>query len=499
MSRLGAARAQLSRLSVRARVAIAAALAVGLAVLVTAGAAYLTVRNQLLDEMDKSLVDRAQSAVSGPLADPTRLVQVPAEALGAGDLRIALLRANGDAFVAQGENSAPPLGAAELRVARGTDDESLRTATLDGVRYRVAAVPAGPNLALIMAQKTAPTERTLSRLGLITLIAGAVGIGVAAWAGYAIARTALRPVRRLTDAAEHVAQTQELDPIPVVGHDELARLTQSFNAMLLALGDAQDRQRRLVADAGHELRTPLTSLRTNLDLLAQSDARGGLDATERSHLLSDVQAQIEEMSALVTDLIELSREDSPAEAVAPLDLADVVRSAISRVRRRGPDVSYSVDLRPWAVEGDAQLLERAVINLVDNARKWSPPGGIVTVRLRDGELTVADNGPGISDEDLPHVFERFYRSTEARAQSGSGLGLAIVKQAAQRHGGTVTAGRSESGGALLTLRLPAMPAPGDDAAPTSPNGDLGDNDAPTGSSSAPLGVLSVSSQPRPKE
>ena len=495
MSRFTVISTQLSKLSLRARVAIAAALAVGLAVLVTAGAAYLTVRNQLLDEMDSSLMARAHAAADGPLADRALLAQIPAEALGAADLRIAILTADGQRISA----SPPPLGDAELQVARGTDNESLRTATLDGVRYRVAAVQSAPGVALVMAQKTAPTERTLGRLGLITLIAGAVGIGVAAWAGYAIARTALRPVRRITDAAEHVARTQELTPIPVVGHDELARLTQSFNAMLLALGDAQDRQRRLVADAGHELRTPLTSLRTNLDLLAQSDERGGLDATERSHLLADVRAQIEEMSALVTDLIELSREDSPAEAVAPLDLADVVRSAISRVRRRGADVSYSVDLRPWAVEGDAQLLERAVINLLDNARKWSPPGGVVSVRLRDGELTVADNGPGISDEDLPHVFERFYRSTEARAQSGSGLGLAIVKQAAQRHGGTVTAARSASGGALLTLRLPAMPMGTHDVAPTSPEGDLGDTDAPTGSSSTPLGVLSVSSQPRPKE
>ncbi len=493
MTRFRAIPASLSKLSLRARVAIAAALAVGLAVLVTAGAAYLAVRAQLLDEMDRSLVDRAQAAVSGPLADPARLVQVPAEALGAGDLRIAVVRGNGEAFSAEGANSAPPLGESELRVARGVDDESLRTATLDGDRYRVAAVPAGPGLALVMAQRTAPTDRILGQLGLITVIAGTVGIGVAAWAGYAIARTALRPVRRLTAAAERVAQTQELDPIPVVGHDELASLTRSFNAMLLALREAQDRQRRLIADAGHELRTPLTSLRTNLDLLVQSDAGGGLDATDRAHLLADVRAQIEEMSALVTDLVELSREDIPAEGTAPLDLADVTRSAVTRARLRGPDVTYSVDLRPWPVEGDVQLLERAVLNLLDNARKWSPPGGVVTVRLRDGELTVADEGPGIADEDLPHVFERFYRSTQARSEPGSGLGLAIVKQAAQRHGGTVTAGRADSGGALMTLRLPALAPAAEETAPTQ-NGN-----AEPPRSSTPLGVLSASSQNRPED
>jgi two-component system sensor histidine kinase MprB len=270
----------------------------------------------------------------------------------------------------------------------------------------------------------------------------------------------------------------------VVGTDELARLSQSFNAMLAALAEAQARQRQLVADAGHELRTPLTSLRTNLDLLAQSDAVGGLDPTERVALLADVRAQLEELSTLVTDLIELSRDDIPQQAREPLDLADVTRRAAERVRRRAPDVTISLDLRPWVLDGDAQLLERAVTNLLDNAAKWSPPGGVVEVRLRDGRLAVTDEGAGIAEEDLPHIFERFYRSREARGEPGSGLGLAIVQQAALRHGGTVVAENVESPtgkrGARLTLRLP---------------GSLGA--APD--SWEPLGSLSGTSQPAKRE
>jgi two-component system sensor histidine kinase MprB len=170
---------------------------------------------------------------------------------------------------------------------------------------------------------------------------------------------------------------------------------------------------------------------------------------------------------LVADLVELARDDPPDRPVEVLDLADVVRSALERVRRRAPDLTFSADLRPWRTTGDRQQLERAVLNLLDNAAKWSPRGGVVTVVLRDGELSVCDEGPGIDDADLPHVFERFWRSPEARAQPGSGLGLAIVAQAAHRHGGSVQAGRAAGGGACLRLRLPAA-----DAAPAEPSGVL---------------------------
>jgi two-component system, OmpR family, sensor histidine kinase MprB len=468
-----------SRLSLRARVALLAALGVGLAIALTAAGAYLTVRDALLDQVDRSLLARAEEAVTTPLTDPDRLVAIPAGAFG--DLKIAILLADGTAVYAGNDPVPGLLGDDELAVARRQSAENVRTTTVDGTRYRVVAVPARGGLALVIAEPTAATDATLQRLGLVTLAIGFAGILIAAWVGSAVARTALTPVRRLTAAAEHVAETKELTPIPVVGTDELARLSQSFNAMLGALAEAQARQRQLVADAGHELRTPLTSLRTNLDLLAQSDAVGGLDPTERLALLADVRAQLEELSTLVTDLIELSRDDIPQLAREPLDLADVTRRAAERVRRRAPDVTISLDLRPWMLDGDAQLLERAMTNLLDNATKWSAPGGVVQVQLRNGELSVTDEGVGIAEEDLPHIFERFYRSSEARGEPGSGLGLAIVQQAAHRHGGTVTAENvappTGNRGARLTLRLPGTP--GDTAT----------------DSWEPLGSLSGTSQP----
>ena len=452
-------RERIGRLPLRRRVAALAAIGVGLAVLLTAIAAYATVRVQLTQSVDDNLLDRAHAAVSSPLGDPSTLSRIPSDAFLAADLRVALLSADNVARSPEGPRSAPPLGDQELAVARGQDDQSVRTARIDGESYRVVAVPAGPGLALVLGQPTETVDRVLGTLGWVSLVAGLGGIALAAWAGASIARTGLRPVERLTAAAEHVAETGQLDPIDVEGEDEIARLAHAFNAMLAALDEARLRQRRLIADTGHELRTPLTSLRTNIDLLAQSEREGGLDPAEKAGLIGDVRAQLEELSTLVTDLMELAREDPPDADRDMLDLADVVRDALARVRRRAPEVTFSADLRPWTVEGDPSLLSRAVTNLLDNAANWSPRPGTVHVRLREGVLQVSDEGPGIADADLPHVFERFYRSTEARGQPGSGLGLAIVRAAAERHGGTVTAGRSEHGGARLTMTVPGS-APG---------------------------------------
>ncbi|PSL03666.1 two-component system sensor histidine kinase MprB [Haloactinopolyspora alba] len=442
------------RLSLRTRVGALAAFGVGLAVTLTALAAYLTVSAQLTDSVDESLLDRAEQAVSTPFGDPAMLVQQPAEAILAADLRIGLLRADGQPFAAN-EASTPPMGDPELAVAKGRSAESVRTVELDGGSFRVVAVPAAPDFALVLAQPTEQTEEVLARLRTVSIIAGGVGIVLAAWAGMSIARGGLRPVRRLTDAAEHVAETGELEPIEVTGSDEIARLAHAFNAMLVALREARLRQSRLVADAGHELKTPLTSMRTNLDLLAQSEASGGMSADDRAQLITDTRAQAVELTQLVGDLVELSREDPPAAAAERIDLADVVRDALERVRRRAPDVAFSADLHSSPVDGDATQLERAATNLLDNAAKFSPPHGTVTVTLRDGALDVSDEGPGIAETDVDRVFDRFYRSTEARGLPGSGLGLAIVKATAERHGGSVDAGRSPSGGARLTMRLPA--------------------------------------------
>jgi two-component system sensor histidine kinase MprB len=292
------------------------------------------------------------------------------------------------------------------------------------------------------------------------LLFGIAGMIIAGLAGWAVARNGLRPVRRLTASVEDIARTQRLDPIPIEGSDEVARLSQSFNQMLHALSASQHRQRQLVADAGHELRTPLTSLRTNLDLLVQADASSGFSPESRAELLSDVRAQIGEMTTLIGDLVELARDEPVPPTVEPVELTAVLGQAVARVRRRA-DVEFDVHTAPWWVTGDADALERAITNLLDNAAKWSPEGGVVTVRLEGGTLTVADQGPGISPEDLPHVFERFYRAAESRGMPGSGLGLSIVRSIAERHGGSVRAESGAEGGAIFRLTVPGEPAPPD--------------------------------------
>lgn len=449
-------------LSLRKRVGLLAGVGVGLIVVLISIAAYVTVRSALLNQLDASLLNRAEYAESGVLGDPTILREVPVAYLGAADVKVAMITRNGGLVLPQSEDTPPPMGLPERKVAAGLKDYSARTDMgSDGHRYRVIAVPSdeNPGLAFVMAQSMDSTQQVLRALGLVLFFVGGGGVLLAAWSGFEIGRVALRPVQRLTAAAEHVARTGDLRPIPVEGEDELARLAHSFNAMLGALAEARSRERRLVADAGHELRTPLTSLRTNLDLLAQSENRPGLSPDDRAGLLDDVRAQITELSALVGDLVELSREDPPSDTRAPLDLAVVTAHALERVQRRAPTVHFDVELRPWTVIGDAQTLERAVTNLLDNAAKWTPSEGTVTVRLRDGVLSVADEGPGIAEVDLPHVFERFYRSAEARTMPGSGLGLSIVKQAVERHGGYVQAGRAPGGGALFVLRIPGMSDP----------------------------------------
>jgi two-component system sensor histidine kinase MprB len=212
-----------------------------------------------------------------------------------------------------------------------------------------------------------------------------------------------------------------------------------------------------VADAGHELRTPLTSLRTNIDLLTQ--AGDSLPDQARGELLTDVRAQLEELSTLVGDLVELARDEPTPAVIGTVELHEVLDHAVARVRRRAPSLSFVVEADPWYVEGDATGLERALTNLLDNAAKWSPPAGTVTVSLHGGVVTVDDEGSGIAEPDLPHIFERFYRSTESRSLPGSGLGLSIVAQVAERHAGTIEAGRSPSGGTRMTLKVPGASSP----------------------------------------
>jgi two-component system sensor histidine kinase MprB len=261
-------------------------------------------------------------------------------------------------------------------------------------------------------------------------------------------------VTRLTRAAERVATTQDLAAsIDVRRRDELGRLASSLNAMLAALDTSREQQRELIRDASHELQTPLTSLRTNVEVLA---GRPGMPETERRRLLADVSQQVAELTALMDNLVELARDsDTPTEETAEIDFDRLATDAIDRARLRAPDVTIELDLEPTRVEGRRHQLERAVVNVLDNACKWSPPGGQVDVRLRNGTITVRDHGPGIDREDLPRVFDSFYRAPAARAMPGSGLGLAIVRRVVDAHGGSVALEPAPGGGTVARIHLPA--------------------------------------------
>jgi two-component system sensor histidine kinase MprB len=455
---------RLQRASLRARVTWLAAFCVAGAVALVSFGAYMIVRKSVYDALDENLRSRAATvATSVKVTTPDDLLNYPSAFLAAGDVKMGVLQSNTGKILYPKLSEPPPTVEEAWEVAQGERGEYIWTD--HRTETRVIAAPYQPGQAVVIAQSMTPQRTTLAKLSVVLLLIGGAGVLLAAIAGTAVARTSLRPVQRLTEATERVANTGDLTPIPVSGDDELARLTHSFNAMLGAVAESQERQRRLVADAGHELRTPLTSMRTNLELLLASERPNSptLSEEDKAEIQSDVRGQLDELTTLIGDLVELAREDAPQVIHEPVDLVEVVERSLDRARRRASnDVTFDVQLQPWTLLGDSSALERAVLNLLDNAVKFSPSGSAVRLTLRqvgDGSavVEVADAGPGIADADLPHVFERFYRSSEARTLPGSGLGLAIVKQVAQRHGGTATAGRAPEGGALFTLRLPGRP------------------------------------------
>ena len=454
-----------SSVSLRWRVMLLAMSMVAMVVVLMALAVYAVVSRALYDDIDHQLQIRARLLVeSGLLAvDPGKAI----EGMAYSDVNAMFVMPGRSIYTANQEGQTLPLGQQEKAVIGGALQMSLRTSNYQ----RVLAVHLSNGDSLLISKSLDPTGKVIKRLGTILLIVGGLGMAVAAIAGGTVARTGLRPVARLTEAAERVARTDDLRPIPVHGSDELARLTGAFNMMLRALAESRERQTRLVTDAGHELRTPLTSLRTNVELLMASMVPGAprLPEEEMDGLRTDVIAQIEELSTLVGDLVDLTRDDAGAAIHVPVDMAEVVERSLERVRRRRNDIEFDVELTDWQVYGDEAGLSRAVLNLLDNASKWSPTGGLVAVRLsqvdqRHAELVVSDLGPGIPPAERQLVFERFYRSTSARAMTGSGLGLAIVQQVAVKHGGTLwvddTTPGADPPGASIHLVLPGRPVAG---------------------------------------
>jgi two-component system, OmpR family, sensor histidine kinase MprB len=433
--------------SLRSRLTLVAAAAVAIAVVVASVVVYFVVRDQLRSSVDDALRGRAAEIVRQP---PPQVFFSPERAFGVVGY-VQLLRSDGTCRSQGGASCLLPYGPRSLAVARGTHRAYFADVTVSQTHLRVLTFPYVPNFAVQIARPLEEVDRSLSRIRWFLLVIAGGGVAVAVALGLLVSRTALAPVRRLMQATERVKETGDLSQrIDARGEDELSRLAGSFNTMLSALAESRRVQRQLVEDASHELRTPLTSMRTNIEVLSRERT---LPADERARLLDDVMEQLGEMTALVSELIELARGEQKAHDPDEVRLDVLVNDAVERARRRAPDLRFTTDLSESVVRGVPPSIERAVGNLLDNAAKWSPPGGEVEVVVRDGTVVVRDHGPGITDEDLPSVFDRFYRAESARRMPGSGLGLAIVRQVAETHGGSVLAERADGGGTAVSLHL----------------------------------------------
>jgi two-component system sensor histidine kinase MprB len=458
--------------TLRARIAVTAAAAVALAFVVAAGAVYLTTARTLRGEVDRSLTVIADDLASGrPGRIANRLAGSRQGYLGGAGGFVQFVRADGEVVGPDLDQPRLPFDRAVTDVAAGERDPFLTTVEVRRRPVRVLTIGLRDDLAAQVARPLDEVEDSLARLRRRLALGMLLAVALAAGLGMLVARRAVRPVGRLTAVAEEVAATGDLSRRIALDRagdgDELARLARTFNGMLANLEQARLAQQQLVADASHELRTPLTSLRTNIEVLAldasATDAASGdvLSHADRRRLLDDLTVQLDEFGRLVGALVELTRGARPSTAVTRVRLDEVVDAAVDRARAfAGPDQRIALDADPVTVDGDAERIDRAVANLLDNAVKYGR-GQPIDVRVdrpaggAAARVVVRDRGPGIPDEHRGRVFERFYRAPETRDAPGSGLGLAIVAQVAEAHGGAVDAAPADGDGTVLTLRLPA--------------------------------------------
>ena len=442
------------------RLAMLSAIAVFVAITLSGGAGFGVAVRVITDEVDTSLIASVDQLTSGKDVDATQIcaalqassVSVPTSFF------LELLGPDGSVCRVPGRPAVVITGGDQAVARTGTGGGIRAGATVDrqDLRVRVSPLPGG--YAILAARSLGDTREVLGRLRGILFLLSIAGAFAALGLGLFVARAGLRPIGRLTGAVEDVTRTQDLDvqiKIPAgPRRDEVARLAVAFNSMVTALAQARARQAQLVADAGHELRTPLTSLRTNIDLLVRSERTGRpLPADQREALLTSVTAQLEEMSELVGELVFLAHEDAGVD-LTPVRLDTALGVAVDRVRRRAGARRITVQSEHWELVGDASALERALVNVLDNAVKFSPPDSTVTVHLSGGVVTVADEGPGVPVADRDKVFDRFWRGSDSRGMPGNGLGMAIVADAVTSHGGTVHLGERPGGGGLVTISLP---------------------------------------------
>jgi len=469
-------------MSFQRRVTLASASAVAVAVAIASIVTYVVVRNELHHRINHSLDTLASAFVHAehvvgheppgdqlfghrhsavPYPYSTLLGRFPNRP---GDITNVVLLVTGagkvyPAFHGQVLQLPANTVARLAALARSGRDRSSFDVTAHGEPLRLLAAGVSPGYAVVVAHSLSEANSTLNELRVILVILTLGGIALAALLGWFVARMTLAPVRHLTAAVRRITETQDLgERIDERRRDELGSLARSFNSMVSGLEETMHKldesariQRRLVADASHELRTPVTSIRTNIEILERVDE---LPPEERSRLVSDVVVQLEELSELINDLIELAREDEHIDSREEVRFDVLVSEAIERARLHAPKARFEVALDPTVVTGVPSRLGRAVNNMLDNAVKFAGTDQPIEVRLHGGELEVRDHGPGIDAEDLPHIFDRFFRGARSRALPGSGLGLAIVRQVAELHAGSVSVAAAPGGGTVVRMRVP---------------------------------------------
>ncbi|NUR73819.1 MAG: HAMP domain-containing histidine kinase [Hamadaea sp.] len=454
----------MSRPSIRRRLAVIAAAAVTVVAVSVGLLAWLALSQTLIRQVDREL----QVMSHGPLPNLSAeaAATIPATPLdGDKEMRLQLRYPDGTRATVPHGTEPLPWSADDQAVAGGAKDSAVYTISTDDGRYRILTIRGNQGQTIQLARSLASTDGSLQRFGTVTatLILGAAA--AAAFAGHVVARAGLRPIRQLTEAATHVAETRDLSsPIPTDGQDEVAQLGQAFNHMLDRLGDAQRQQRELIEDAAHELRTPMASLRTNVEFLIHAGDR--LDKTDRTELLTDLDRQSVELAQLVGNLVDLARSRTVDEPATTIDLTDLAAEAVDLAEAHFPQTAYTLHAaQPVTVLAQPGALQRAVVNLLDNAAKFSRAGQTVDVHVEQrtttsgeyADISIADRAPTIPADQRERIFQRFYRLDDARAVPGSGLGLAIVQQTATAHGGTVTVFARPGGGNVFTLTIRASP------------------------------------------
>jgi two-component system, OmpR family, sensor histidine kinase MprB len=452
-------------MALRRRLSIIAAASVGVAILFAVAVCYAVVRGQLLGQVNDSLYAQRTAILNQGLQLGQQLPVIGASAGGPAQYE-ELVLPGGQTHIFSG-NINLPIDRHCLQIANSGDGSYIYDVRSGGSHLRMLVFGGQvghtqQNAAVILARPLSQVDSILGSLRLILFLVLLGGVVVAGLLGRIASRRVLRPLNEVAATAEHIGETDDLSQrLRVHADDEVGQLATRFNTMLdrlqrsrAALDESVRAQRQLVADASHELRTPVTSLRTNIEILLQTP---DLDPEERSEMLTDVVEQSEELSSLVNDLIELARGDEPGAESEDVRLDRVVAQCLERARRNAPSLTFEADLHPARLDGVAERLERAVNNLLDNAARHSPPHGTIEVHAGPDGVTVRDHGSGVADEDLPYLFDRFYRGTNSRGSQGSGLGLAIVRQVTEQHGGTASVRNASDGGAVFTLALPAGP------------------------------------------